>query len=379
MQTSIDLTNWRIAPYSLQTFHSVDELIPVSRIERGEMTWELETATQKLDGIAFKDPKGKERQLYEVLEQTATRGFVVLKDGKLLNDWYGTGYDGKTPHILFSVSKSLTGALAGILVNKGLVDPDRLVAEYIPEATGSAYANCTVQNVLDMTVSTSFSEEYLDDSGDYNRYRRATLWNPPLPGKNENLHELLANLSPLSEPHGQVFRYRSPNSDMLGWILERASGKRFAKLFSEEIWKPMGAEADAYITVDAEETPRTAGGICMRTRDLARFGEMMRLGGKGIIPLRWVDDILGGGNREAWRRGEYHGLFPKGSYRNQWYLNGNKRGTFCAIGIHGQWLWIDPRSKVVIAKSSAQAEPADDEIDYLLIRAFESICRYLED
>ena len=333
MDTSVTLANWRTAPYSSQSFHHVDKLIPVSRIEGPAQAWPLAAHPQSLESLVFKDQRGQARQLPEVLDTTATRGLVVLQAGRLVAERYSRGYDGKTPHILFSISKSLTGALAGILVDQGMLDPESPVTRYVPEVADSAYGDCTVRQVLDMTVSSSFSEEYLDQAGDYIRYRRATLWDPALPGQDPGtLHGLLATLSRAPEPHGEVFNYLSPNSDFLGWIVERVSGQ-----------------------------------------DLARFGEMMRLGGKDILPGWWVEDIRHGGDSSPWQKGDMVHLFPQGRYRSKWYQTGNASGAFCGIGIHGQWLWIDPRREVVIAKVSAQQEPVDDDTDMLLILAFEAI------
>ena len=376
MDPSVNLNNWRTAPFSSQSFHQVDKLIPVSPIERAGRFWELPIDPQPIDSLVFDDPQGRERTLSEVLEATWTRGLVVLHAGRLKVERYRQGYDGSSPHILFSVSKSLTGAMAGILVEKGQLDPDDPVVKYVPEAKGSAYGDCLVRNVLDMTVSSAFIEEYVDLSGDYGRYRRATLWDPALPGETpDTLHGMLANLAPAPEPHGKIFNYLSPNSDFLGWLVERAGGKDFSGMFSEMIWKPMGAEADAYVTVDAEGSPRTAGGICLLPRDLARFGEMMRLKGKGILPEWWVEDIRSNGDRAAWQKGDFASLFPSGRYRSKWYQTGLASGAYCAIGIHGQWLWIDPQREVVIAKVSAQPNPVDDDIDYLLVNAFEAIAK----
>ena len=374
MDTSVTLSNWRTFPYSSQSFHNVDQLIPVSRIEGPEQAWVFETDLRSIESLVFEDQHGQERRLTEVLDTTATRGLVVLQGGRLVAERYSQGYDGTIPHILFSVSKSLTGAMAGILVDRGMLDPENPVVTYVPEVAGSAYGDCTLRHVLDMTVSSAFIEEYVDLSGDYGRYRRATLWEPALPGEEPaTLHDILANLSPGPEPHGKKFNYLSPNSDLLGWVVERAAGRDFSSLFSDLVWKPMGAEADAYVTVDGEGAPRTAGGICVLPRDLARFGEMMRLNGKDILPGWWVEDIRHNGNREAWGKGDMIELFPEGRYRSKWYQTGHVSGAYCGIGIHGQWLWVDPQREVVIAKVSAQEEPVDDETDILLIRAFGAI------
>jgi CubicO group peptidase (beta-lactamase class C family) len=100
---------------------------------------------------------------------------------------------------------------------------------------------------------------------------------------------------------------------------------------------------------------------------------MMRLGGKDIVPQGWVEDIRSGGDSGPWQKGDMLHLFPNGRYRTKWYQTGNASGAFCGIGIHGQWLWIDPRKEVVIAKVSAQKEPVDDDMDILLILALEAI------
>ena len=379
MESAVTLANWRTAPFSTQSFHRVDQIIPVAFIDPSGRTCDLTADPQSIDAVVFEDQHGQERRLAEVLDATATRGLVVLRGGRIVAERYLNGYDGASPHILFSVSKSLTGALTGILVDQGRLDPDSPVVRYIPEVSNSAYGDCTVRHVLDMTVSSSFSEAYLDKSGEFARYRRAMLWNPVEPGEDPGtLHDFLASLRPAPETHGRVFRYLSPNSDLLGWLVERASGQAFANLFSDLIWKPMGAEAGAYVTVDAIGSPRTAGGICALLRDLARFGDMMRLGGNGIIPSGWVEDIRSGGDSEPWKKGEFYHLFPTGRYRSQWYQTGSPSGVFCAIGIHGQWLWVDPQREVVIANASAQKDPVDEDIDLTLIRAFEAIAQAVQ-
>ena len=379
MESAVTLANWRTAPFSTQSFHRVDQIIPVAFIDPSGRTCDLTADPQSIDAVVFEDQHGQERRLAEVLDATATRGLVVLRGGRIVAERYLNGYDGASPHILFSVSKSLTGALTGILVDQGRLDPDSPVVRYIPEVSNSAYGDCTVRHVLDMTVSSSFSEAYLDKSGEFARYRRAMLWNPVEPGEDPGtLHDFLASLRPAPETHGRVFRYLSPNSDLLGWLVERASGQAFADLISDLIWKPMGAEAGAYVTVDAIGSPRTAGGICALLRDLARFGDMMRLGGNGILPDGWVEDIRSGGDSEPWKKGEFYQMFPTGRYRSQWYQTGSPSGAFCAIGIHGQWLWVDPQREVVIANVSAQKDPVDEDIDLTLIRAFEAIAQAVQ-
>jgi CubicO group peptidase (beta-lactamase class C family) len=306
----------------------------------------------------------------------------VLQGGSCVVERYDHGLRPEMPHIIFSVSKSVTGTLAGIIVGDGRLDPDAPVTRYIPEVAGSAYGDCLVRHVLDMTVSTSFVEDYLDPSGDFARYRVATGWNP-VTGEPADLRSFLTTLGRGAEPHGAMFHYVSPNSDLLGWILERATGTPYAVLLSEELWQPMGASDDAYITVDRLGAPRTAGGLCVTLRDLARVGELMRrrgaAAGRQLVPESWIDDILTNGDEAAWRRGRAAGsILPGGRYRSQWYSVGDDHGAFCAIGIHGQWIYVDPATGIVIAKLSSQPLPVDEAMEELQLAGFAAIARGLD-
>ena len=275
----------------------------------------------------------------------------------------------------------MTGALAGVLAARGDLNPEAPVVAYIPEAAGSAYGDCTVRHVLDMTVSTDFVEDYLDPDGDFARYRVATGWNPVDSAKATDLRSFLLTMRRGQDPHGYKYHYVSPNSDLLGWILERASGRSYAELVTAALWQPMGAEFDAYVAVDRLGAGRAAGGICVTLRDLARFGEMMRCRGlaqgRQVVPGWWVDDIRANGDPQAWRRSESSRIAPKGRYRSKWYALGNDHDAFCGIGIHGQWIYVDPAAEVTIAKLSSQPLPLDEATDFLILRAFESIAAAL--
>ncbi|HKP23696.1 MAG TPA: serine hydrolase [Dongiaceae bacterium] len=382
--TGVTLANWRLPPWNCYAFHHIAELLPVARIAHDPArvsAWSQ--APGKLADLAFTAPDGTAWTIGRMLPHTATDGFVVLHKGRLAYEWYGNGLTATDPHIVFSVSKSITGILAGILVERGQLDPDAPVTRYIPEAAGSVYGDCTVRHVLDMSVGISFVENYLDTTGDFARYRAATGWNPVAnPALAGDLHSFLVTLGPDENPHGAKFHYVSPNSDLLGWILERAGGAPYARLLSDLIWKKLGAEADAHITVDKLGAARSAGGICVVLRDLARFGEMVRnvgrAGGEQIVPRRWIEDILGNGDQKAWLAQPTAAKFlPNGRYRSQWYMIGNATGAYCAIGIHGQWIYIDPAAEMVIAKLSSQPQPLDEGIDYLLLAAFDAIAAAL--
>jgi CubicO group peptidase (beta-lactamase class C family) len=379
----VTLTNWRLPPFNRWAFHHVREILPTASIHRTDrLVGRFPLIASSLDQLGFEGADGRGWTVGGMLSATWTDGFLVLQRGRALMEWYDSGLRPEIAHIVFSVSKSIAAILAGIVIGDGRLDPDAPVTKYIPEVEGSAYGDCTVRHVLDMTVSINFIEDYLDAQGDFMRYRIATGWNPvPQGSKAEDLRSFLPTLRRGPGPHGKVFHYVSPNSDLLGWILERATGRPYATLLSDTIWKKLGTEFDSYITVDRMGAPRSAGGICATLRDLGRFGDMVRNRGRvddeQIVPEWWIDDIRTKGDPVAWQGGTMAKLLPRGRYRGKWYSIGNDRDAFCAIGIHGQWIYIDPVSEVVIVKLSSQPLPLDDSVDRLLLTAFDAIARSL--
>lgn len=374
----VQLANWRENPFNRWSFQNLGELVPTARIVAAPGA--SEAPAEDLGELINEKVaiSGGSETVAAFLARSSTDALTIMKGGKLVGDWFAPHMEFGARHIVFSVSKSLTAIVAGILEGEGAFDPEAPVTTYIPEAAGSAYGDATARHVLDMTVSLDFEEAYLDPESAFARYRRATLWNPG--GGSESLREFLLTLQRLAEPHGQTFRYRSPNSDLLGLLLERASGQRFSDLMRDKLWQPLGAVSEASVGVDMEGTARTAGGISVTPRDLARVGEMMRQGGmangRRVVPQAWVEDTASsGGSSDAWQRGAMVPLFPQGRYRNKWYQSGKPSGAYCGIGIHGQWLYVDPEAEVVIAKMSSQPEPVDDPLDIEIVAFFDALTR----
>lgn len=375
----VTLANWRTQPSSDWSFHNVRRLMPTAIIAASKTPTPLESAPREIGSIAFEGAGGA-TTLREALAPTKTKGFLVLRRGRIAAEWYAQGMDATTPHIVFSVSKSICGALGGILADKGLLDPDAPVTDYVPEVAGSVYGTggCTVRHLLDMSVGISFIEDYVDPDGDVARYRRAVGWDVVKPGQSAMaLREFLGIQKPDGQPHGHAFHYVSTNTDLLGWVYERAAGRALSDSLGDLLWTPLGAETDAYITVDTEGAMRAAGGICAGVRDLARFGEMIRqrgvAGGRQVVPGRWIDDINDNGDPQAWARGEFAAMFPDSHYRSKFYQIDRKRRTLACIGIHGQWIYIDPPSELVIVRVAAEPVPLEVENYRAWRRAFEAI------
>lgn len=352
------LDNWRSPPFARWAFQHVREIVPSADIPNDpERVAKLPAAPVALGVEAL-------------LETTDTDALVVLHRGKLVYEHYAHGMQAATPHIFMSVSKSMLGLLAGILAERRILEPQRLVTDVLPELAATAYEGATVRHLLDMRAGVAFDEDYLATSGPIVEYRKSTGWNPRAPGDApSDLHGFFSRLKDRDGPHQGRFHYISPNTDLLGWVIERASGRRYADLMSELLWQPVGAERSAYITVDRLGAPRCAGGICAAARDLARVGQAMVEG--RVIPAAWVDDIAGNGDPKAWGQGVYAAMFPRGThYRTKWYVYD---GLLTGWGIHGQHIAVDRRRGIVVAKFSSQALPVDEARFALTLQLFADI------
>ncbi|XSC41968.1 serine hydrolase domain-containing protein [Bradyrhizobium sp. RDT10] len=381
-ERQITLANWRQHPQMEWSYRNVRELLPTANIARSSTPVALPRSPGYLDDIAFEDLKGETTTVADALRSTYVDGFLVLHRGRIVTEWYAHGLTPDAQHLIFSVSKSIAGTIGGILTGQGRLDPDAPVASYLPELKASVYGTCAVRHLLDMSVGIRFDEDYNDGEGDVIRYRRAAGWDIPPPGAPAiHLRDYLGTMRADGRPHGHAFHYVSPNTDVLGWVYERVCGMPYAKIVAETLWGPLGAENDAYITVDSQGAARVAGGICATLRDLARFGEMMRnhgvSNGRQVVPSRWIDDIRKNGNAEAWSRGDLVMVFPNGNYRNKWYTVDRDRTAFAAVGIHGQWIYIDPAAETVIVRVSSQPTPMDIELDRMWLRGYAAIASHL--
>lgn len=371
------LSNWREHPFNRWSFTNVDTLVNGKRIQNPNAAIPFNKANTELDLGGIILPSGKTAQTY--LNESYTDAFIALDNGAICSEQYYGDTKSESRHILFSITKSVIGTLAGILILEGRLSPDKLVSHYIPELSHSAWGDATVDQVLDMLVSVNFGEDYLDPKGLMEHYRVAMEWNPPTKVPyTGGLHDFLTTLKKGNHEHGERVQYASPNSDVLGWIIERATNQSIPDLIAAKIWSHIGAESDAWISVDRHGGYRTAGGMCATARDLARFGEALRLttdNKSRPFPQQWIDDVLTNGSRAAWENGTLSGLFAKGHYRSQWYVPDRFPRTMMAIGIHGQWLYIDSVRQVTIVKLSSQPLPEDDRFDQLTIDLCDAIAK----
>jgi CubicO group peptidase (beta-lactamase class C family) len=367
MRRPATLANWRTSPHSRWAFHHVRELIPSADIANDrQKVRELASQPLGFEALKIEPDSGEPLSVDAFLRETDTDGFVIVHRGRILFEHYANGMAPDTPHILMSVSKSMLGLLFRSLK----LDAEERVTEIIPELAETAYRGATLRQLLDMRTGIRFNEDYLATSGPIVEYRKATGWSPLGPGERaSDLHSFYSTLKESDAPHGGNFRYISPNTDLMGWVIERMTGRPYAELMSERIWKRIGAQYPAYITVDRLCAPRAAGGMCVTLRDLARVGLFM-------IENRWNDHT---GDAAAWAAGDLRQYYPglPIRYSNYWYVLEGDAPLVFGMGIHGQNLFVDRRNEIVIAKFSSQAIPLDAARMGLTMRAVSEIRRFL--
>ena len=351
------LANWRKAPYCHWAFHHVREIIPSAEIQNDPSSvWELERGMIDTSSLGLDD----------AMVETDCDAVVILHKDKLVHESYRNGMTSRDPHILMSVSKSILGLVAGTLVELGELAEDDLITKHVPEVADTAYAGATVRDLLDMRAGVFFDEDYLATEGPIIDYRYAANWNP-VPKDHEvgDLRSFMSTLTEPDGPHGGRFHYVSPNTDLLAWVFERASGMRYAELVTERLWKPLGTEASGYITVDRIGGARAAGGKCLLARDLARVGMMMANGGqregKQVIPALWLEDIVKNGDPQAWKDGDFYDNMGQRDihYRSKWYIQRDAEPMIFGVGIHGQFLFVDRSKKLAVAWFASQNSPLD--------------------
>ena len=285
----VSLGNWQEPPFNRWSFQHLREIVPTQRITRGARAKELALSDKPpaLDHIAVTRLGAGPSTVGEVLADTWTDAVIVLHNGQVVLERYFGQMRANTPHLLMSVSKSIVGCVCGILASKRRLDPEAPVTQYIPEIAGSGYDGATVRHLLDMRTGVAFSETYEDPNAEVRVMERHVGWRPGGEHESAGLYAYLTSLSSQG-PHGGPFVYRSADTDVLGWVCERAAGVRMADLVSTLIWAPIGAEYDAEVTCDGLGSAVHDGGISATARDLARFGKMLLddgwVGHRHIVP-----------------------------------------------------------------------------------------------
>lgn len=360
------------------------ELMPTVGVYNGnEGASELpEKLDPEIDAVVFR-PLGSEATMTwkESFDANYTDGILVLHRGHIVFERYSGCLEEETPHGAMSVTKSFTGLLAAMLIAEGKLDESALVGDLIPELKKSAFGDATVRQVLEMTTAIQYSEDYEDPKAEVWTYAKA---GSPLPKPEgyegpRSYFEFLETVKKQGT-HGEAFAYKTVNADVAGWLIARTTGKSVAENLSERIWRHIGADREAFYTVDSIGTPFAGGGLNATLRDLGRFGLLLlnegRVGKTEIIPASAIQRIREGGDPEIFAKAGYETL-PGWSYDNMWWVSEDDHGAFAARGVHGQTIWIDPTAEMVIVRFASHPVAANPANDPTSLPAYRAVAEYL--
>ncbi len=369
-----DEKNWLLPPNTSWSYQHACELVPTKRVSNGVSVVTLPKSAKQLDNVKFDD---------------CTDAVIVLHKGRIVYENYTKGMRPETRHLLFSASKSFVGLVTAIMISQEAIRESDPVLKYVPELTDSAYGHATIRQVMDMRVNVNFLEDYeaspqSEIPGIFCYLAAANWWipGPHLCEGPSNLYETLEKLKESAESGNGCVNYKSPNADVLAWVVSRVSGKSLSELVSELIWSKIGAHHDAYYLVDKLGKEAAFGGLNVTLRDFARFGEMMRKMGnwneQQVVPTGVIEDIT--------QSGDHCQAFPdtsqpsvaKWSYRSQWWVMNNSNGAYMARGVHGQRLYIDPKAQMVVAKFGLDPAADSTSTDEAYQKVFDALAARLE-
>ena len=374
-----------VPPYNRWAYQHMRTVFPSAPVRTSQnptpLVAEIDSA---VDGLSVARADGSVASFGTFLRQTYTDSLVVVTPERIVYEYYDNGMSAAAPHQMMSVTKSFAGLFA---LMAGL-DESAPVTALVPELQdASAFAEASLGQVLDMVNSMEFNEDYADPTSDIHRYGAALGWvEAPAGAAADSLYGFLATLAKAPDyRHGEIFHYQTPKTDVVNWVTNRATGKSFQDNMSDALWTKLGTEGETYVLLDRFGTLVAGGGLNAAPRDLARFAMMLltdgTAGGQQILDPAIIDTLERGGDRQAFARGpDATGPWAGGdwSYRAQWWIRHTPgREAITAIGVHGQWVYVDRARRVAIVKQSSQPVSSDPDTDQFVLNAFDAVIEHL--
>ena len=292
---------------------------------------------------------GEQRLLSKELEHYKTDGLIVLHNGNLLYENYWNNNSATSKHIAFSVTKSFVSALVGIALDEGLIDNiEDPITKYLPDFKGTGYEGVRIKDILQMSSGVDFNEDYADPKSDINRFGRATA-------RGSSFRDFAKSLERGREP-GTYHNYVSIDTQVLGFLLAEVTGMPLKEYLYKKIWNKIGMEDDAFFIVDNNGVEMALGGLNATLRDYAKFGELYlnrgKWNGEQVVPASWVDASHTTDGPHL-KPGESELSSSPWGYGLQWWVPGFPDTDYTASGVYNQYIYIDPLTNVVIAKTSS--------------------------
>jgi len=368
--------------YPTANVPAADKPYPLSKT----IDWTME------DGVKIKDPEsGATKTMADFLKETWADAIVVIRGDQIVYEKYLNGMTPNTTHQMMSATKSFGGLLGLMAVEEGKLKETDPVSEYVPEfkTEDGAFANATFGQVLNMTNSMDFTEVYDDPKSGIMTYAAILGWKPKLEGVEypDSLYEYLVTLkTDKKHKDGEIFHYQTPKTDVVNWVTNRVNNESFQQALYEKVWSKIGTEGETYVLLDNNATLVAGGGLNATPYNLARFAIMMKnngfFNGQQVVPKAVVDKLAKGGSIEAFDNGPDSDdiVHKKGewSYRAQWWVKRTPgMEAFMAIGVHGQWIYIDRNHDIAIVKVSSMPKSKDTYLDGYNLEGFYGIVNYL--
>ena len=331
------------------TFRNIHRLFPTRRVAAGHQPYPLPVAEEQLENFRF-ESRGKQYDLYDYLSLNRVGGLLIVKDGSIVFEKYLLGNSRKTRWMSMSVVKSMNATLVGMAIKDGYIeDIDDPLTDYLPRFRGSAYDGVSVRNLLQMASGVAWNETYTDPASDRRAMLEAQISQQP-----DAILDLMAELDRAADP-GTRWNYSTGETQVVGALVAAATGKNVADYLSEKIWQPFGMEDDASWWLASQDGLEIGGsGLSATLRDYARFGMFMlnegRIYGRETLPEGWVADattVKQVGDETV----EYGYMW--------WPLDD---GAYSAIGIFGQFVYVHPASRTVVAMWGAQPKPVGMDV-----------------
>ncbi len=357
----------------VENFRTMPELFNSNPIRNTGPVDELASAPQALPKDFSFD--GKQLAISDWIRQSGTTGLVVMANRKLAFEEYFQGNDASTQAISWSVGKSFVSALIGFALADGSIKSlQEPVGDYVPLLRQGGYADVSIQDVLEMSSGIDFNEDYADPDSGINQLGQEIFL-----GRSTN--KWIAKLAK-AKPAGTENHYISVNTQVLGMVLEAATKQKLAIYMEQKLWSRLGPDGDASWLTDAHGTELAFAGLNARTRDYARFGQLYldegrNLKGEQLLPAQWIHDSVT--PRTAYLKPSRSMRFgqPSLGYAYQFWVPQSDEGEFMAMGVYGQFVYVNPARKVVIAKNSAYINYKidGDRMEYETLEAFRAISR----
>ena len=378
------------APFNRWSHLNMRAVYPTAGIPNADQAVPLKIDIDRgIDKLTVKRENGEEVDIDTWFKEGYTDAVVVVHGDKIVWEKYGNGMHANHVHQMMSVTKSFAGLFGLMAVAEGKLSEDEPVTKYVPELkTSSAFADASFRQVQDMTNSMDFSEVYADPNSGIVQYAKVLgfIEAPAEEIVADSIYGYLAMLPrDNAHEHGEVFHYQTPKTDVVNWTTNRATGRSFMDYFANELWSRLGTDGETYVLLDKNGTLFAGGGLNATPYDLARFGLMMindgKFDGKQVVSRDVIKALSDGADTEAFYNGPSSGGVLSGgdwSYRAQWWVRHTPgREAFTAIGIHGQWIYLDVHRNVAIIKQSSQPVSSANVFDEFNINAFDLIIGHL--